>query len=96
MSVYTGIDTDCKKSMSAVHGKWLSVVPVVSKTVVRKMSRFQKEKMRVSWDIRDPFYSNIYSNYRIKRNEVILIVKENDIQRDTSGAFYNVGSGKEY
>ena len=79
MSVYTGIDTDCKKSMSAVHGKWLSVVPVVSKT-----------------DIRDPFYSNIYSNYRIKRNEVILIVKENDIQRDTSGAFYNVCSGKEY
>lgn len=48
MSVYTGIDTDCKKSMSTVHGKWLSVVPVVSKTVVRKMPRFRKEKMRVS------------------------------------------------
>ena len=46
--------------------------------------------------IRHHILSNIYSNYRIKRNEVILIVKEEHIQRDTSDSFYNICSGKEY
>ena len=38
--------------------------------------------------------SDIYSNFRINRNEVINIVKEKHIQRDTLSAFCSVCSGQ--
>ena len=59
-----------------------------------RVSKTPRWKGCIAKDIQYHFYSNIYSNYRIKRNEVILIVKEEHIQRDTPGTFCIICSGK--